>query len=143
MADSIEMLNEINAFGKNTLIDHLGIEVTEISEKSIKGKMPVDHRTVQPFGLLHGGASVVLAETLGSYGSHVYIKNKPFNAVGLAINANHIKSVSRGFVYGHAKMIHAGKTTHIWEINITNENNDLVCVSRLTMAIIPRKNTNL
>lgn len=142
MAISIEVLNEMNSFGKNTLIDHLGIEITEISKNSIKGKMPVDRRTIQPYGLLHGGASVVLAETLGSYGSNFYLENEAFNAVGLAINANHIKSVSSGFVFGHATMIHAGKTTHIWEINITNENNDLVCVSRLTMAIIARKNTN-
>jgi 1,4-dihydroxy-2-naphthoyl-CoA hydrolase len=100
-------------------------------------KMPVDHRTVQPFGILHGGASVVLAETLGSMASFLCIKEAgKQHAVGLEINANHIRSVKEGFVYGRVTPIHIGRSTHIWDIKITNEENKLVCISRLTVAIV-------
>jgi 1,4-dihydroxy-2-naphthoyl-CoA hydrolase len=126
--------------GRNTLSENLGIVFTEIGDDFIKATMPVDQRTIQPFGILHGGASVVLAETLGSMASAFFIDIKTQNAVGLEINANHIKSVKTGgMVTGVAKPIHIGRKTQIWEIKITNEAEQLVCISRLTMAVIDRK----
>ncbi|VAW29118.1 1,4-dihydroxy-2-naphthoyl-CoA hydrolase in menaquinone biosynthesis [hydrothermal vent metagenome] len=124
---------------KNTMVDHLGIEFLEVSPKLIKAKMPVDSRTVQPFRILHGGASVALAETLGSIAAQMNIDQKNFMVVGLDINANHIRSVREGFVYGVTKPIHIGRSTHVWEINITNEEDKLVCVSRLTVSVIAKK----
>lgn len=129
---------EINQFAKGNMLEHLGIEITEVGSDYLCGKMPVDHRTMQPFGLLHGGASVVLAETLGSIASNLLIDNKKNYAVGLEINANHIKSAKNGFVYGRAVIVHAGKRTHIWEVKISNESDELVCISRLTVAIIDK-----
>ncbi|WP_025763515.1 hotdog fold thioesterase [Dyadobacter tibetensis] len=130
-------LDQIQAFGKNTMSDHLGIEFTEVGSDFLVAKMPVDSRTHQPFGILHGGASLVLAETLGSVASHLCLKEPELqHAVGLDINANHIRSVKEGFVYGIATPLHIGKSTHIWEIKITNEDNKLVCISRLTVAIL-------
>jgi 1,4-dihydroxy-2-naphthoyl-CoA hydrolase len=120
------------------MVKHLGIEYTEIGADFIKGKMPVDHRTQQPMGLLHGGASVVLAETLGSVGANLCIDTDKYYCVGLEINANHIKSIKTGWVYGKATIIHAGKKTQVWEIKITNEAEQLVCISRLTMAVIEK-----
>ena len=128
---------ELGKFGKNTLAETLGIEFTEIGADYIIAKMPVDHRTHQPFGILHGGASVALAETLGSIASYIIIKETPGkNPVGLEINANHLRPVKSGFVYGRVSPIHVGRSTHIWEIKITNEENKLVCISRLTVAIV-------
>ncbi|WP_421985966.1 hotdog fold thioesterase [Roseivirga sp.] len=124
---------------KNTMVEHLDIEVIEIGEDFLKAKMPVDHRTTQPMGLLHGGASVVLAETLGSIAGTLTVNNKEQHCVGLEINANHIKSAKSGFVYGKTTPIHIGKRTQIWEITITNELEELVCVSRLTLAVIDKK----
>ncbi len=121
------------------MVDHLGIEFLEVSPKLIKAKMPVDNRTVQPFRILHGGASVALAETLGSIAAQMNIDQENFMAVGLDINANHIRSVREGFVYGVTKPIHIGRSTHVWEINITNEEDKLVCVSRLTISVIAKK----
>lgn len=129
----------LNKRSENTLVRHLGIEFTEVGTDYIVGKMPVDSRTVQPFGLLHGGASVVLAETLGSIGSSLLIDLNTSYPVGLEINANHIKSARSGFVYGKATVLHAGKKTHVWEIKIVNDQQELVCVSRLTVAIIDKK----
>ena len=130
-------LDTVQSFSKNTIASHLGIEFTEIGADYIVAKMPVDHRTHQPFGILHGGASVVLAETLGSIASFLCLKD-PDNqhAVGLEINANHLRSAKEGFVYGKVTPIHVGRTTHIWDIKITNEENKLVCISRLTVAIV-------
>lgn len=130
-------LDAVQSFSKNTIASHLGIEFTEIGADYIVAKMPVDHRTHQPFGILHGGASVVLAETLGSIASFLCLKD-PDNqhAVGLEINANHLRSAKEGFVYGKVTPIHVGRTTHIWDIKITNEENKLVCISRLTVAIV-------
>jgi 1,4-dihydroxy-2-naphthoyl-CoA hydrolase len=133
---TLEILNKLSA---NTLAGHLGIEVTEIGEDSITAKMPVDHRTHQPLGLLHGGASVALAETLGSVGAMCCLDFDKQYCVGLEINANHIKSAKSGFVFGTAKPIHVGKRTHVWEIKITNENKELVCISRITMAVIDKR----
>lgn len=125
--------------GKNTLGEQLGMEFTEIGEDYIKGTMPVDHRTKQPFGLLHGGASVALAETLGSIGSALVVDISKFNCVGLEINANHLRSVRDGFVTGIAKPIHIGASTHVWEIRITDQRDKLVCISRLTVAVIKKQ----
>jgi len=133
---TIEILNKMSG---NTLVTHLGIEFTQVGEDFIEAKMPVDHRTHQPLGLLHGGASVSLAETLGSVGAACCIDITKQYCVGLEINANHIKSVRDGFVYGVTRPIHVGKKTHVWEIKISNEAKELVCLSRITMAIIDRK----
>jgi len=125
--------------GKGTMGEHLGIEWTELGENYLKAKMPVDHRTRQPYGLLHGGASCTLAETIGSVASAMVIDHTKFYCVGLEINANHIRSVKDGFVTGTASPLHLGATTHVWDIKIHDEREKLVCVSRLTVAIIPRK----
>ncbi len=121
---------------KNTLVEHLGIEFVEIGDDFIKAKMPVDKRTHQPMGLLHGGAHVVLAETLGSTAANLCLDITKEYALGLDINSNHIKSVKDGFVFGIAKPIHVGAKTQIWEIKITNEKNQLVNISRLTMIVL-------
>ncbi|MFM8745041.1 MAG: hotdog fold thioesterase [Cytophagales bacterium] len=133
---SVEVLNKLSA---NTMVAHIGIEFTQIGEDFIEAKMPVDSRTHQPLGLLHGGASVVLAETLGSVAATCCVDRNTQYCVGLEINANHIKSVKTGFVYGVAKPIHIGKKTHVWEIRITNEAKEMVCISRITMAIIDKR----
>lgn len=130
-------LDQVQSFSNNTISSHLGIEFTEIGIDYIVARMPVDHRTHQPFGILHGGASVVLAETLGSIASFLCLKDPDHqHAVGLEINANHLRSAREGYVYGRVTPIHVGRTTHIWDIKITNEENKLVCVSRLTVAIV-------
>jgi 1,4-dihydroxy-2-naphthoyl-CoA hydrolase len=133
---TIQAMNQMSA---NTMVTHLGIEFTRMGEDFIEAKMPVDYRTHQPLGLLHGGASVSLAETLGSVAAMCCLDVSKQYCVGLDINANHIKSVKSGFVYGVTKPIHIGKKTHVWEIRITNEQQELVCISRITMAIIDKK----
>ncbi len=132
-------LKDLNNMGKGTMVEHLGIEFTHIDSEKIEAIMPVDTRTVQPYGILHGGASVALAETLGSVAAHSSIDSSKYQSVGLEINANHIKSVRNGNVKGTAKPIHIGRSTHVWAIEITNEENKLVCTSRITMAIIPKR----
>lgn len=129
-------LSDFNNLGKNTLGEHLGMEFTEIGPNFLKAKMPVDNRTKQPYGLLHGGASVALAETLGSVGSALIIDTSKLACVGLEINANHVRGVKSGWVTGTATPLHIGATTHVWDIKITDEREKLVCVSRLTVAII-------
>lgn len=130
-------LDILHDFDKNTIGNHLGIEYLEQGEDYITARMPVDHRTRQPFGILHGGASVVLAESLGSVASVMCLDDpQKQRAVGLEINANHIRSVKEGWVYGKVTPIHVGRRTHIWEIKITNEEDKLVCISRITVAII-------
>lgn len=133
---SIEQFKE---FGKGTMGDFLGIEWTEIGDDHMKAKMPVDHRTKQPYGLLHGGASCVLAETIGSVASAMVVDPSRFQCVGLEINANHIHSATAGFVIGVASPLHLGKSTHVWDIKIHDENGKLICISRLTMAIIQKR----
>jgi len=125
-------------WGKNTMGEHLGIRFTEVGDNFLKATMPVDHRTQQPYGLLHGGASVALAETLGSVGAALVIDRNKFICVGLDINANHVRSVRSGFVTGTATPIHIGATTHVWEIKIVDEKEKLVCISRLTVAILKK-----
>lgn len=129
-------LEDLQWMLKENMCETIGIEITELTEDSIKGRMPVDHRTVQPMKILHGGASVALAESLGSIGSNLIVDNSKFACVGLDINANHLRPASSGYVYGEAKVIHAGKKTHVWSIEIKNEKGQLVCISRLTMAVI-------
>lgn len=132
-------LEKIKPLGKDTMGEHLGIEWTGIGDDYLKATMPVDNRTKQPYGLLHGGASCVLAETIGSVASAFVIDHSRFLCVGLEINANHIRGVKDGYVTGIATALHLGSTTHVWDIKITDQNNKLVCVSRLTVAIIQRK----
>jgi 1,4-dihydroxy-2-naphthoyl-CoA hydrolase len=119
----------------NTAVSHLGIEFLEVGPDFLRARVPVDHRTQQPFGLLHGGVSVVLAETLGSLGAF-YTSPPGYLAVGLDINANHIKGVKTGWVTGVARPVHRGRTTHVWQIDMHNEAGELTCVSRITMSIL-------
>lgn len=129
----------LNHFSKGTMAEHLGIEITEVGKDFIVAKMPVNEKTKQPLGLLHGGASVALAETLGSVAAYSSIDASKQAAVGLEINANHIRSATDGFVYGRAEPLHIGRTTQVWEIKITNEQGKLVCVSRITVALLDKK----
>jgi 1,4-dihydroxy-2-naphthoyl-CoA hydrolase len=130
--------DQLNALGAGTLVDHLGIRVIEIGDDFVRGTMPVDARTRQPFGLLHGGASVALAETLGSLAAACCIDIDRELAVGLDINANHVRAVTEGLVTGTARALHIGRTTQVWEIRIEDAAGRLVCISRLTMAVVPR-----
>jgi 1,4-dihydroxy-2-naphthoyl-CoA hydrolase len=132
-------LEALNKLSVNTMVVHLGIEFTAIGDDFIEARMPVDHRTHQPLGLLHGGASVALAETLGSVAATCCVDTTRQYCVGLEINANHVKAVREGYVTGTTKPIHVGKKTQVWEIRITNEQKELVCISRITMAVIDRK----
>lgn len=131
-------LESLNATSKNTLVEHLGIEYTAFDDNSLTGTMPVDTRTHQPLGMLHGGASVVLAETLGSLAANMAVEENKY-CVGLDINANHIRAMRSGFVTGTAKAVHLGATTQVWQIEITDERGRLVCTSRLTMAVLQHK----
>ena len=124
----------------NTTVAHLGIEFLEMGDDFIKGRAPVDGRTKQPVGILHGGISVLLAETLGSNGAALAVP-KGYRAVGLDINANHIRSASEGWVTGVAKPVHLGRTTHVWQIEIVNDKGQLTCTSRITIAILPPVST--
>jgi len=131
-------LEQLQGLGKNTLSEALGMEFTEIGDNFLKAKMPVDHRTMQPQGLLHGGASVALAETLGSVGAALTLDHEKFTCVGLEINANHIKGVRKGFVTGTATPLHVGLTTQVWDIKLHDDHGKLICVSRLTVAVIKK-----
>src|SRR6185312_6473588 len=130
-------LARINGWAANTMLETLGIRYTGIGEDWLRGTMPVDHRTHQPYGLLHGGASVALAETLGSSAAMLTLDPAKFGVVGLEINANHIRGVREGTVTGTAKALHIGRSTQVWEIRIEDERQKLVCVSRITMAVVP------
>jgi len=121
---------------KNTMIEYLGIEILEIGDDYLTAKMPVDHRTKQTAGILHGGASVVLAETLGSIAAGLCIDSEKKHIVGVEINANHIRSAHDGWVTGVTRPLHVGKSTQVWEIKIFDETEKLVCISRLTVANI-------
>ncbi len=118
---------------------HIGIEVMEVGDDYVKARMPVDHRTTQPFGILHGGASVALAESLGSMAGSMCVNISEEAIVGVEINANHIRAVQSGYVEGIARPLHIGRTTQVWEIRITNEEGKLVCVSRITLAVVKIK----
>lgn len=132
-------IEEIQPLGKNTMGEHLGMLFTEVGEDYLKATMPVDHRTKQPYGLLHGGASVALAETLGSVGAALVVDHTKLICVGQEINANHLRSVRSGYVTGIAKPVHIGASSQVWEIKIYDEREKLVCISRLTVAVLKRK----
>jgi 1,4-dihydroxy-2-naphthoyl-CoA hydrolase len=132
-------LHEANALSDSTLLGALGIEFTHIAAGHIEATMPVDHRTQQPYGLLHGGASAALAETLGSYGSHLLAHEKGGIAVGVELNINHVKSKRNGMVTGIAKILHQGRTIHIWNIDIVDEEKQLIASSRLTVMVKEKK----
>jgi 1,4-dihydroxy-2-naphthoyl-CoA hydrolase len=125
-------------FFRDSLPRHLGIEFTEIGADFLRGRMPVDERTKQPYGILHGGASVALAETLGSTAAGLVVDPDKYRVVGQEINANHIRAVSDGFVIGTARPHHVGRRSHVWEIRITDEQERLVCISRLTMFVLEK-----
>ena len=129
---SLELLNQTNA---DTAVTHLGIEMTEVGDDFLRARVPVDARTRQPFGILHGGVSVVLAETLGSIGAF-FASPEGHRGVGLDINANHIRAASSGWVTGTARAVHIGRTTQVWQIDMVNDAGELTCVSRITMAIL-------
>ena len=128
-------IDALNARARGSLVEHVGIVITAAGDDWLRGTMPVDARTRQPFGLLHGGASVVLAETLGSMGAN-YVLPEGQQAVGLDINANHLRAATSGWVTGTARPVHIGRTTQVWQIDIANEAGDMVCVSRITMAVL-------
>ena len=130
---------DLSHLRKGTLAEQIGLEFTEVGPDYLRGTMPVDHRTAQPYGLLHGGASCVLAETIGSVASAYVVDHSKFYCVGLEINANHVRGVRSGIVTGTARPLHLGANTHVWDIKIEDERGKLVCVSRLTVMIIPRK----
>ncbi len=129
-------IEEINQMSRNTMVEHLGITIIAIGDDYLEARMPVDKRTHQPMGLLHGGASVVLAETLGSFGAYLCVNPQEKACVGLEINANHIRSVRTGFVIGRATPKHLGKTTQVWEIIVSTEDGKPVCLSRLTVQVL-------
>ena len=135
---SLRSVEELNSGAAGTLIEHLGIRFTEIGDGYVRATMPVDSRTLQPYGLLHGGASVALAETLGSMGATMCVDTKEFLCVGQEINANHVRAARTGLVTGTARPVHVGGRTQVWTIEILNESGNLVCTSRLTIAIIRR-----
>jgi 1,4-dihydroxy-2-naphthoyl-CoA hydrolase len=126
---------KLSPLGQHTMGEHLGIEWTEVGADYLQARMPVDDRTRQPYGLLHGGASCVLAETIGSVASAMIVDHEKFYCVGMEINANHLRSARDGYVTGTARPLHLGGSTHVWDIHITNEAGELVCVSRLTVAV--------
>jgi len=128
----------LKSFEKDTMNQHIGIEFVEVGENYIKAKMPVDPRTRQAYGILHGGASVTLAETVGSVASVMIVDPAKFYCVGVEINANHIRSIKEGFVYATALPLHLGSSTHVWDIKIVDEQERLICVSRLTVYVLKR-----
>ena len=132
-------LNDVRDFGKDTMANYLGIECVAIGEDFLKLSMPVNEKTKQPYGILHGGASCALAETVGSFASALTIDMEKYICVGLEINANHVRSAKDGIVTGHCTPLHLGKTTHVWDIKIYDESEKLICVSRLTVAILPKR----
>tara|TARA_B100000287_G_scaffold176342_1_gene166310 strand:+ start:3871 stop:4293 length:423 start_codon:yes stop_codon:yes gene_type:complete len=134
--DKNKIIEKIHSRSSATLVNALGIEITDFGNNFVSGKMPVDERTKQPFGLLHGGASVALAETLGSVGGGMQVDLKLYSVVGIEINASHLKSVKSGWVFGKAVPTRIGKRIQVWEIKITDEKENLVCKSRLTLAVI-------
>ena len=131
-------LQKLNDFQKNTIIEVLGIEITDFGPEYFCGKMPVDHRTVQPYGLLHGGASAVLAESLGSIAGGMQVNRDTQTVVGVEINCNHLRSARDGWVYGKATPLKIGRKIQVWNIEIKNDDGKMVAVSRLTLAVIDK-----
>ena len=131
-------LDQFNALNRNTMMQAIGIVFTEVGDDFLRATMPVDARTHQPYGLLHGGASVALAETLGSAAGMMLVDPAREIVVGIEINANHVRGVKSGTVTGTARALHIGRSTQVWEIRIEDEGQRLVCISRLTLAVVPR-----
>jgi 1,4-dihydroxy-2-naphthoyl-CoA hydrolase len=131
-------LETLNGWSQRTLMHALDIRITEIGDDYLRGTMPVDDRTRQPYGILHGGASVALAETLGSTAAGLAVDPDKYRVVGQEINANHVRAVSEGFVIGTARPHHVGKRSHVWEIRIADEQDRLVCISRITMFVLEK-----
>ena len=136
--DKEYLLEKFKDHSASTMVETLGIEVTDFGDQFICGKMPVDHRTKQPFGLLHGGASVALAETLGSMGAGMQIDLNTHAVVGIEINASHLKAVADGWVFGRATAVRVGRKIQVWEIDITDEQKNTICKSRLSLAVIEK-----
>ncbi len=132
---------DLTAMATGTLIEHLGIQIVEIRDDALVGRMPVDHRTVQPAGVLHGGASVALAETLASWAGYLAVDRERFHVVGQEINANHIRPISSGWVTATVTPANVGRRAHVWEIRIVDEAGKLVCISRCTLAVIEQRST--
>jgi len=131
----------LDAMARGTLIENLGIEIVEVRENALVGRMPVDHRTVQPAGVLHGGASVALAETLASWAGHLAVDRERFHVVGQEINANHIRPISSGWVIATASPVNIGRRAHVWEVRIVDEADRLICISRCTLAVIEQRSS--
>ncbi len=131
-------VTELNIRAEETIIERLGIRITQVGPDFLRGTMPVDHRTVQPRGILHGGASVVLAETLGSIASTLCIDNRKSVCVGLEVNANHLRTVGRGIVTGTARPVHIGSRTHVWTIEVRDDEDRLSAICRLTVVVLKR-----
>lgn len=129
-------LPALMTLGKNTMLEHLGIEFIEMGDDFLSARMPVDHRTIQPAGIMHGGASTVLAETVGSTAANCCVDQSQFFCVGLDINTNHIRSIRAGYVIGIARPFHIGRSSQVWGIEIMNEQKQLISVNRLTMAVL-------
>lgn len=129
-------LAEVNEWGRGTMLQHLGIEITEIGEDYIEGCMPADERTFQPFKLVHGGANVVLAESLGSIGAQLCVDSDKYYCVGQEVNANHVRGVRKGQVRGRAQLSYRGRSSQVWEIKLFDDKNKLTCISRLTVAVV-------
>ena len=136
--DKENIIKLISDESKGTMVSALGIEITDLGDEYISGKMPVDERTKQPFGLLHGGASAAFAETLGSIGAGNQVNLEQYSVVGIELNSSHLRAVKSGWVYGRATPIRIGRTIQVWDINITNEKDETVCKSRLTLAVIKK-----
>jgi uncharacterized protein (TIGR00369 family) len=138
--DDTVSLEALNMRNDNTMASYIGIEFIEMGDGFLVGRMPVDHRTVQPLRVVNGGAYCVLAETVGSMAANLCVNRNEQVALGLDINANHVRSASKGYVYGKATPHHLGRTTQVWEIRITDDEGKLCCISRLTMAVVELKN---
>ena len=136
--DKKHVIEKVNNSFQDTMMSVLGIEITDFGDNYISGKMPVDTRTKQPFGLLHGGASAAFAETLGSIGAGKHVDLEEYSVVGVELNSSHLKAVRAGWVFGKATPIRVGRTMQVWDIDIKNQEGDLVCKSRLTLAVIKR-----
>ncbi|MBD3225474.1 MAG: hotdog fold thioesterase [Caldithrix sp.] len=136
-------LKDLMDVARDTMVEHLGIEFVDSGEDYLMAKMPVDSRTHQPAGLLHGGATAALAETVGSVAAYLCVNPQKFDCVGLEINLNHLKAVRSGFVVATGTPLHIGKRTQVWQIHIKNEKNKLVAIGRITLAVIPKIDKNL
>ena len=134
-----EIIDKIHDRSSSTMVENLGIKIIDIGKNFISGKMPVDERTKQPFGLLHGGASAAFAETLGSIGANIIIDSDNFSAVGIELNVSHLKSITNGWVFGRANAVRIGKKIQVWQITIKDDNQNKVCVGILTLAILRKK----